>query len=88
MTVSYKSASCGCIIWQGITRHGIAEMCAIHKAAPDLYSALTEIMDGFDRGVFVRDISNDSNPDWALKLLPFIAALSRAKQALSKADGK
>jgi len=40
--------------------------------------ALETILRGFDEGVFVRDISNDSDPMWAIKLFPFIQALALA----------
>jgi hypothetical protein len=38
---------------------------------------IATVLRGFDEGVFVRDISRDHEPGWAVKLLPFLAALVR-----------
>ena len=41
-----------------------------------------KILEGFDKGIFVRNTDGDSAPDWAIKLFPYIAALGRlAKKA-------
>ena len=55
-------------------------------AAPELYDTLKRILDGFAQGVFVRDVTYDANPDWAIKLLPFLKLLGEAQTAIFKAE--
>ena len=50
-------------------------------AAADLLDAMKTILRGFETGVFVRNVRNDTDPYWAIKLLPFMAALSKAQAA-------
>lgn len=57
-------------------------------AAPELLESLKTIMDGFEEGIFVRNISGDEKGDWALRLIPFIAALGKAQAAIEKAEPK
>lgn len=57
-------------------------------SAPDLYESLKVILDGFEEGIFVRNISGDEKGDWAMRLIPFLAALGKAQAALAKAEGK
>jgi hypothetical protein len=46
-----------------------------------LLADVETVLRGFDEGVFVRDISHDIESGWAVKLLPYLAALGRlAKQ--------
>ena len=59
--------------------------CPLHEAAPKLLEALTAVMDGFDRGVFVRNILGDEQPDWAMKLIPFVQTLGKAQAAIAEA---
>jgi len=40
------------------------------------------VLDGFDKTIFVRNVSQDSEPDWAVKAFPFLAALARLQVAL------
>ncbi len=49
-----------------------------------LLSALQVVMRGFDEGIFVRDISHDADPSWAVKLLPYVVALATLQKAVSK----
>jgi len=35
------------------------------------------ILRGFDEGVFIRNTAKDLEPGWAVKLLPYLAALGR-----------
>src|SRR6185437_2810097 len=56
-------------------------------AAPELYEALEGILKLVDEGQLVRDTSNDPNPDWAMRQIPFVSAFSKAHQALTKARG-
>lgn len=44
-----------------------------------LAEALNAVLDGFEAGVFVRDVSLDHEPDWALRIAPYLAALAKAE---------
>lgn len=57
-------------------------------AAPELYEALAGVLQLIADGKLVRNTSGDSNPDWAMRQLPFVMALSRAETALAKARGE
>lgn len=37
--------------------------------------AISKVMEGFDRGVFVRNTVGDGDPAWAVKLFPYLRAL-------------
>lgn len=56
-------------------------------AAPDLFQALKEIMDGFYSGVFVRDVSRDHEAGWSIRLLPVVRTLQRAEVAIAQVEG-
>ena len=58
------------------------------EVALELYDSLKTILDGFEKGHFVRNIQDDDKSDWAVKLLPFIVALSKAQAAIQKASGQ
>lgn len=55
-------------------------------AAPDLLSALKEIMDLITSGALVRDTSGDANPSFAMRQLPLVMALKDAETAIAKAE--
>lgn len=55
-------------------------------ACASLRTALEAILQGFDRGVFVRSTDGDSDPAWAIKLFPYVKALADAKHALALPD--
>lgn len=55
-------------------------MAAYEREYEDLSMAVRTILRGFSEGVFVRSTEGDSNPGWALKLLPFLAALEEAQR--------
>jgi hypothetical protein len=57
-------------------------------AAPDLLEALRTIWKMIAKGQLKRDTSNDSEPDWALRQIPFVLALKQAQMAIAKAEGK
>jgi hypothetical protein len=57
-------------------------------ASPELLSSLQEIFELIDNGMLVRNTSGDTNPNWAIRQLPLINALYKAKQAIAKAEGK
>lgn len=39
-------------------------------------NAIATVLRGFDEGVFVRDTTRDGEPDWAIRLFPFVRALA------------
>jgi len=41
----------------------------------DIRKAARVVCQGFDTGVFVRDVSHDHESGWALRALPYLAAL-------------
>ncbi len=57
-------------------------------AAPELLEAMKVILGGFEKGIFVRDISRDDDPLWALGCAIQIAALAKAQAAIAKAEGR
>lgn len=56
--------------------------------SPQMYKAIKGILEGFDKGVFVRSTAWDGEPGWALKLLPFIVALREAGEAIEKVEDR
>ena len=46
--------------------------------------AVRTILRGFEEGVFVRNVDADSQPSWAIKALPFLAALGQAQKLTSE----
>ena len=50
--------------------------------------AAQKVCEGFDAGVFVRDIRNDSEPGWAIKAFPHLRALGQLVAAVDKAEGQ
>jgi hypothetical protein len=45
------------------------------------------LLRGFDEGVFIRDIARDIEPGWAIKLLPYLAALGRLYKRVGISNG-
>jgi hypothetical protein len=60
---------------------------AIRAASPTekALQALTVIMEGFDSGVFVRNIDHDGEGGWAFRLLPYVQALATANALVQAA---
>lgn len=52
------------------------------KALATLAAAAKTVLRGFDEGVFVRNTAHDQDPGWAIRLMPFIAALAIVKRAV------
>ena len=52
-----------------------------------LVGALEAIFKCIDDGLLVRNTENDSQSNWAIKQIPLVNALSKAKQALLEARG-
>lgn len=50
---------------------------ALVSQREELKEAARKVLEGFAADVFVRDISGDRDPGWAIKLLPYINALAR-----------
>jgi hypothetical protein len=46
----------------------------------DLKADMQIVLRAFDLGIFVRDVTADSDPDWAMRIAPYIAALARLKE--------
>ena len=56
-------------------------------AAPELLEACKWFMAQLDDGVLVRDIGNDSHPDYHIRMLKFVTHLGNASVAIAKAEG-
>lgn len=46
------------------------------------------LLRGFQEGVFVRDITRDVEPGWAIKLMPYLAALGRLSRGATHSEGE
>src|SRR3990167_2143545 len=44
------------------------------NAYDELVSSLKVILEGFENGVFVRDVTRDTDSSWAVRLIPFLKA--------------
>lgn len=53
-----------------------------------LREALAGVMSLVESGYFVRDISRDGEPDWAMRQLEGVTKLKAAHQALSGSEGE
>lgn len=56
----------------------------------DFYSYRTDVaklLEGFQQGVFQRNVSMDGEPGWAIKILPYIAAMGRLARGEYPPDG-
>lgn len=49
-----------------------------------LRAEVAMLLKGFDRRVYVRNVEGDDAPDWAIRLLPFIASMGRLKALMSE----
>lgn len=45
---------------------------------------LAIILDGFEKGVFVRSILNDDQSDWAIRCVPYLRALALAQEVVAR----
>lgn len=57
-------------------------------AAQEMREALAGVMQLIAVGKLIRCTSEDANPDFAMRQLPFVMALSAAEKALAKARGE
>jgi len=46
---------------------------------------VAKVLEGFDIGVFVRNTGDDYSDGWAMKILPYIAALARLAKSSTAA---
>lgn len=65
---------------------GAAIVAAVNSYS-DMRAALKSVLTLIDEGKLVRDISGDSEPDWALRQLPLVRTLQACRAALAKATG-
>lgn len=54
-------------------------------AAPELLESLEALFGYISEGFLVRNISTDKDPDFALRMLPFVMDLKKAEAAIQKA---
>lgn len=59
---------------------------AERQEAEALKRSARKVLEGFDSGVFVRNVDGDGQSGWAMKLLPYIQALQQLA-ALSAPPG-
>jgi hypothetical protein len=45
--------------------------------------AIRKVLEGFDKGVFLRNTANDALPDWAIKQSPYLTALAILSEYLT-----
>lgn len=57
-------------------------------AAPDLIDAMKVILEGFEKGIFVRSIDHDHEPMWLLGIAVQIAALAKGQRAIDQAESR
>ncbi len=55
---------------------------AIESKYAAIRSDIAIVLDGFGKGVFIRSTENDSDPGWAIKLMPYLTALGRLAKEL------
>jgi len=63
------------------------DFCPLHRAAPAMLEALTDIFAMIQNGELVRDIKKDGQSDWELMMMRFVSKLQKAEQALLQAKG-
>lgn len=54
------------------------DACVIQR---DLLDAIAKVLEGFDKGIFLRDVGADTEPGWSLRLAPYITALAMLQRA-------
>lgn len=53
-----------------------------------LLAAMKGILLLIDEGKLVRNTSEDANPSWAMRQLPFVMVLQAAQVAIDKSEGR
>lgn len=41
----------------------------------EVRDAIVKVLEGFDEGIFLRDISADGKPGWMIRATPYVTAL-------------
>jgi hypothetical protein len=57
-------------------------------AAPELLEALKAVWNLIECGQLRRNTSDDANPDFAMRQIPFVMALKAMETAIAKAEGR
>lgn len=68
-----------------IDMHGIGltvDQRGIDPAEPDYKALLKKLIDYIEDGTLVRNTYGDGQPDWAIKLVPFVKDLADAHRAV------
>lgn len=60
----------------------------LEAAAPELLAALKDVFALIEEGALVRNTENDASPEFHSSALRFTLRLSKAHQAIAKAEGK
>lgn len=50
-------------------------------------AAIAKVLEAFEVGVFVRNVARDGEPGWAVKLLPYLAALAELREGAASPGG-
>ena len=61
----------------GITEPDSVRADRLQRDLDALRADVRIVLRGFDEGVFVREVAHDAQSGWAVKMLPYIAALGR-----------
>jgi|SRR5665213_2117330 len=69
----------GGALYTDVPKH-IRELRAQVDGLPVLCQAIATVLEGFDKGVFVRDVTGDGDSGWGVRLLPYISALATLTQ--------
>lgn len=59
-----------------------AQLAAVQRLRAErarLVKVFKAVLDGFDAGVFVRNVGEDDDSRWALRVLPYLTALANAQ---------
>ena len=49
---------------------------------------VAKVLEGFDKGIFIRDISRDHESGWAVRSLSYLVAVGRLAAAMAEEDGE
>ena len=53
-----------------------------------LLDDVRKVLEGFDQKIFIRDISGDHRSDWAVTVMPYLAAVGRLKAWADDQEGE
>lgn len=64
----------------------------VRKAQPyeiaDVERDVRKVLEGFEVGVFLRDVRDDGKSDWAIRLFPYLTAMARLQKWLEERSEK